>query len=338
MAQLIRQANLEKYHTFGIPHQAKALFEFENTAELTGFLESEAQEFNHLLPIGSGSNLLFTKTFDGCLLHNCDKSIEILSSDKEKTLVKTGGGLEWDDFIAWSVQKKLYGMENLSLIPGTTGATPVQNIGAYGVEVKDFIVEVEAIELGTCQTYTFSNEACRFGYRDSIFKNEWRNRFLVTSVTYALYNEPRYNVDYGKVKEEVERLGTLDQSTLRQAIINIRNSKLPDPDEIGNAGSFFKNPIVSDEKANKLIREFPGIPHFKTENHGIKLAAGWLIDQCGLKGYKTPRGAGIHDKQALVLVNHGVESGADILELAHFVQKKVKTRFGVSLEPEATIL
>jgi len=338
MAQLKTNIDLSSYHTFGLPHKTDALFEYESEKELIHFLKTESRKYKNLMPIGSGSNLLFTKTYHGCLLHNLNQHIKITDKNATHTFVQTGGGLEWDDFVAWTVEHNLYGLENLSLIPGTTGATPVQNIGAYGVEVRLFIKSLEAIEIATGKKYTFSNADCRFGYRDSIFKNEWRNRFVVISVTYQLLNKPQFNVNYGSLKQEIDRLGPLNQENVRKAVINIRNSKLPDPDVTGNAGSFFKNPVVTQAAANNLLRQFPAMPHYPAEDSSVKLAAGWLIDQCGLKGYQTEKGAGIHDKQALVLINKGAQNGADILELARYVQTKVKKQFDIELEPEATIL
>ncbi len=338
MPQLKTNIDLSSYHTFGLPHKTDALFDFESEQELIHFLKTESPNFKNLMPIGSGSNLLFTKTYNGCLLHNRNQSIKITDTNDAHTCVKTGGGLDWDDFVAWTVEHRLYGLENLSLIPGTTGATPVQNIGAYGVEVRSYIKSLEAIELATGKKHTFNNADCRFGYRDSIFKNEWRNRFMVTTVTYQLLNEPQFNVNYGSLKEEVARLGKLNQKNVRNAVINIRNSKLPDPKITGNAGSFFKNPVVSKSLAKKLLARFTAMPHYNADNGQIKLAAGWLIDHCGLKGYQTEKGAGIHDKQALVLINNGAKNGSDILDLARYVQAKVKEQFGIELEPEATIL
>lgn len=338
MSQLIKNIDLSSYHTFGLPHKTDALFEYESEKELIHFLKTESHKFKNLMPIGSGSNLLFTQTYHGCLLHNRDLHIKVTDRNETHTLVQTGGGLDWDDFVAWTVAQKLYGLENLSLIPGTTGATPVQNIGAYGVEVRSFIKSLEAIEIATGKKYTFSNADCRFGYRDSIFKNEWRNRFVVTSVIYQLLNAPQFNVNYGSLKQEIDRLGSLNQENVRKAVINIRNSKLPDPDVTGNAGSFFKNPVVTQTTASKLLEQFPAMPNYPAEDSSVKLAAGWLIDQCGLKGYQTQKGAGIHDKQALVLINKGAQNGKDILELARYVQARVKSQFGIELEPEATIL
>ncbi|PLX16480.1 MAG: UDP-N-acetylenolpyruvoylglucosamine reductase, partial [Salinivirgaceae bacterium] len=218
------------------------------------------------------------------------------------------------------------------------GATPVQNIGAYGVEIKDFIVNCTALDLNSGLEITFKNEDIKFGYRDSIFKNELKDKYFITSVTYRLYTSRELNMNYGSVKEEVKKLGEPSLKTVRQAIINIRNSKLPDHKILGNAGSFFKNPIVENKVAKNLIKQYPEIPTYDAEKGKTKLAAGWLIDQCGLKGYKMVSGAAVHEKQALVIINNGVQSGKHIADLAEFVAKTVHDKFGIALEPEVKIL
>lgn len=339
MAKLHTNINLKPYHTFGIDENADALFEFETDKELINFIRSgKSSDFKKILPIGTGSNLLFTKKFEGCLLHCINRNIKIIDSNNEFVLVQTGAGIEWDDFVDWAVKKQLYGIENLSLIPGTTGATPVQNIGAYGVEIKDYIVEAEGIEIATGKSKTFQNEEIDFGYRDSIFKNELKDKYFIISVTYKLFKEGKINMSYGTVKNEVEKIGKPDLKTVRQAIINIRNSKLPDHKLVGNAGSFFKNPVVKAEIANDILNEHPDMPIYDADNGMKKLAAGWLIDQCGLKGFEMGNGAAVHDKQALVLINKNAETGQYIADLAIFIAQKVKNRFGIELEPEVKIL
>jgi UDP-N-acetylmuramate dehydrogenase len=339
MAKLHYNINLQPYHTFGIKEFAAGLFEFENPNDLKSFILSpESKPFRKLMPIGTGSNLLFTKKFEGCLLHSIDKSIEKIEIKENIVLIKTGAGIEWDDFVQWAVNENLYGIENLSLIPGTTGATPVQNIGAYGVEIKDFIVSCTAMDLSNGVETTFKNDDIQFDYRDSIFKNELKDKYFITSVTFKLYKEKELNMDYGSVKNEVNKIGEANLQNIRQAIINIRNSKLPDHKILGNAGSFFKNPIVKKEVANELLNQYPDMPSYEARNNNTKLAAGWLIDQCGLKGYKMDSGAAIHDKQALVIINRGVSTGGDIAELADFAAKRVLDKFGVALEAEVKIM
>ncbi len=330
--------DITNYNTFKVSQQATALFEFNQNSELVNFLKEQASKFKKLMPVGQGSNLLFTQKFDGCLLKSQNSQIEIVEEAPEKVFVKTGAGVEWDKFVEWAVERGFYGIENLSLIPGTTGASPVQNIGAYGVEVKDCIEQVEAVNLQTQQIHFFSNAECRFGYRDSIFKNELRNQLMVTSVFYRLSKKEKYHLDYGTVKQEVDRIGKLNLKNIRQAIVNIRNSKLPDHNVIGNAGSFFKNPVVARENAEELHEQFPEMPMYPADKGKVKIAAGWLIDQCGFKGYVTSNGAGVHEKQALVLVNKGTRNGSDIIELANKIKRTVSKNFGIQLEPEVTIL
>jgi UDP-N-acetylmuramate dehydrogenase len=339
MAKLHTHINLKPYHTFGIDEISDALFEFETADELTDFIRTgKSTHFKQILPIGTGSNLLFTKKFEGCLLHCINKNIEIIDSNNEFVLVKTGAGIEWDDFVGWAVDEHLYGIENLSLIPGTTGATPVQNIGAYGVEIQDYIIEAEGIEIATGNKKTFKNKEIHFGYRDSVFKNELKDKYFIISVTFKLLKEAKINMSYGTVKDEVEKIGKPDLKTVRQAIINIRNSKLPDHKKIGNAGSFFKNPVVKANIVNDILKDQPDMPVYDADKGMKKLAAGWLIDQCGLKGFEMGNGAAVHDKQALVLINKSAETGRSIADLANFIREKVKNRFGIELEPEVKIL
>ncbi len=330
--------NIKDYNTFNVSQEAAALFEFVQNHELEAFLNETASGFRKLLPIGYGSNLLFVNKFDGCLLKSNNDKIEVQEEKENEVYIKTGAGVEWDKFVEWCVEHGFYGLENLSLIPGTTGASPVQNIGAYGVEVKDYIYRVIAINLENGETVTFSNADCKFGYRDSIFKNELRNQFMITTVTYKLNKKSTLNLGYGSVKQEVDRLGGASLKNVRNAVINIRNSKLPDHKKIGNAGSFFKNPVIEKEKATVVQKKYPQMPVYATQDNKVKIAAGWLIDQCGFKGFTTAKGAGVHQNQALVLVNNGVENGNDILDLANEIQNTVSKKFGIQLEPEVTIL
>lgn len=338
MHKLYHQIDLQDYHTFHTPHRAQGLFAFTEAQELIKFLATQKDKYKKLMPIGSGSNLLFKQDYDGCLLHLKNDTIKVVEETGDFAIIQTGGGLEWDDFVAWTVLHQYFGLENLSLIPGTTGATPVQNIGAYGTEVSEFIVKAEAISLQDGHQKNFSSEACQFAYRNSIFKHELRNQYLITKVYYKLYKKPHFNLDYGSVKKEVQNLGEINQKNIRQAIMNIRNAKLPDTARTGNAGSFFKNPVVSKKFAEQLAARHPDMPQYNISNNNIKLAAGWLIDQCGLKGYTNDQGAGVHNKQALVLINKGVPNGMEIVKLAEFIKNKVYEKFQIILEPEVTIL
>lgn len=330
--------DLCQYHTFQIHHQASALCTFDNAEDIIELIQLGKQKFKSILPIGEGSNLLFLKDFDGCIVKSTNTAIEIIEETDEIVIVKAGSGLVWDSFVEWCVKQGYYGIENLSLIPGTIGASAVQNIGAYGVEAANSIFRVEGIDILSLGKRTFENNECEFGYRNSIFKNVFLNRFIITDVYFKLSKIEKYHLNYGSVNQKIEQIGGPTLKNVRAAIIDIRNNKLPDPKIIGNAGSFFKNPVVATDKAQKLILEFSHMPHYEAENGKTKLAAGWLIDQCGLKGYSTQKGAAIHDKQALVLTNKCVKSGTDILELAQFIQKSVSDKFGVDLEPEVTII
>lgn len=339
MTELHTNISLKPYHTFGIDEYTNGLFKFHETNELQNFINSdESKKFKKLMPIGIGSNLLFTQKFDGCLLQCTNETIETVESNKNFAVIKTGAGLDWDKFVEWTVNNNLYGIENLSLIPGTTGATPVQNIGAYGVEVQDTIISCDAVNLETCKKTTFQKKDIQFGYRDSIFKNELKDKYFITSVNFRLEKKAKLNIKYGSVKAEISKIGELNLQNIRQAIINIRNSKLPDYTITGNAGSFFKNPVVKESVALKLLKNYPEMPLYNEQPGMKKLAAGWLIDQCGLKGYETQNGAAVHDKQALVIINKNAKSGKEIVELAEYIANKVQSKFEIVLEPEVKIL
>ena len=330
--------DLKAYHTFAISQQATALFTYETCDDLTHFFNEYRNHFKRILPIGEGSNMLFINDFDGCILKSHIRTIEIVSQNHEFAIIKVGSGLIWDDFVAWSIEHNFHGIENLSLIPGTVGASAVQNIGAYGIEAAQVIDKVEGLDIQTFNYQIFNNTQCRFGYRSSVFKNDLQNKFIITHVHFKLTLKPNYKLEYGAVKQEVEKLGKVSLQHIREAIIKIREEKLPDPKILGNAGSFFKNPVIDKHIAQKLISENPGMPYYKSDNNTIKLAAGWLIDQCGLKGFKTSDGAAVHKNQALVLTNCGVKSGYNILDLANYIKDKVYEKFAINLETEVTII
>ncbi|WP_372773300.1 UDP-N-acetylmuramate dehydrogenase [Mangrovibacterium sp.] len=330
--------SLKAFNTFGVDAKARYFFEFTELEDLPVFLASFPDwEKVPLLVMGGGSNLLFTADFEGLVLHANIPGICQVKEDRNYVWVEVGAGEIWDRFVAWCVSQRFVGLENLSLIPGNVGSAPVQNIGAYGVEVCDLVDTVKGFDLKTFTDYEIPGAECRFGYRDSIFKHELKNRFIVTSVVFRLDKFAEYKLDYGDLKAEVERRGGENLNNIREAVIAIRESKLPDPERLGNAGSFFKNPVVANVVAEQLKSQFPAMPLYPAGEGKSKLAAGWLIDQCGWKGFRDGD-AGVHEKQALVIVNHGKASGAELYALALKIQESVRKQFNVQLEPEVNIL
>jgi UDP-N-acetylmuramate dehydrogenase len=289
--------------------------------------------------LGGGSNILFCQDYNGLILKNSILGIDIDAEDEKHVYIKTGAGEEWHHLVLFAVNNGYAGIENMSLIPGSVGAGPIQNIGAYGVELKDVLVEVEAIEIETGHLRRFTNEDCKFGYRNSIFKGEGKGKYIITSTTIRLNKQPVLNTKYGAIEEEIKRMGVneINIKAISDAVINIRQSKLPDPAKTGNAGSFFKNPEISKEQFDNLKERFPTIIAFDTLDGNKKLAAGWLIEQCGWKG-KRIGDAGVHPNQALVLVNYGNATGNEILTLANDILKSVFEKFGVELETEVNII
>ncbi len=292
-----------------------------------------------LLVIGGGSNLLFTQDFDGNVLHPQMSGIEVRRDDDESVLLRCGAGEVWDDVVAYAVEHGYYGMENLSLIPGEVGASAVQNIGAYGTEAKDVIYAIEAIDIATGEGRIFFNDDCAYGYRESKFKSEWKGKYVITYVTYRLSKTFTPHLDYGNLRTVLVEKGITipTAAEVRQAVIEIRESKLPDVKMEGNAGSFFKNPVVSREKYEALLADYPNMPHYNVDAEHEKIPAGWMIDQCGWKG-KTLGRAGVHSKQALVLVNKGGATGSEIVALCEAVRKDVYDKFGVHISPEVNII
>jgi UDP-N-acetylmuramate dehydrogenase len=330
---------LKKYNTFGLDYMAECMIHIKAENEATALFNAIADLKKPLLILGSGSNILFTSDFKGTILYPELKGIKLEEQEPENgnVIVSSGAGVDWDIFVAWSVNKGFGGLENLSLIPGKVGATPVQNIGAYGVEVKDLIVKVETVNINDGSIRVFSNKECEFGYRNSIFKSNEKGKYLVTRVYYRLRYKPLLNLSNESLKEEVNKLGKETLKNVRQGVINIRRSKLPDPEIIGNAGSFFKNPVVQGLVALNLKNEYPDIPVYKDKEGYMKLAAGWLIDRCGWKG-KRKGDAGVHEKQALVLVNYGKATGKEIYDLSEEIKKSVYDKFGVELEREVEVV
>ncbi len=330
--------SLKKYNTFDVDIKCSCFVESDNEDEFLEFVAMYEFEPEEMLILGGGSNFLFTGDFDGTVFFPTMKGISVVDEDERSVWVRVGAGVVWDDFVIWAVERNYGGVENLSLIPGHVGAAPVQNVGAYGMEAKDTIRSVETIDIEKARKLTVDAKACRFGYRDSIFKREWKNRFIVTYVTFELAKQPVFKLDYGSVRDEVAKHGEeICLRTIRQAIVNIRNAKLPDVMALPNAGSFFKNPVVSQEFAEKLRGQYPEMPVYSADEGCVKLPAGWLIEQCGWKGKQLGH-AGVYDRQALVLVNRGDATGVEIALLANEIKKSVFVRFGVFIEPEVNII
>jgi UDP-N-acetylmuramate dehydrogenase len=339
MTQMQQDFNLKTLNTFGIEAYAKWYTEINTIEELKNVIADKLFQSSEKLILGGGSNILFTRDFDGIVVKNCLKGIRIVNETAEFADVQCAAGEVWHDFVIWCIEKRLGGLENLSLIPGCVGASPMQNIGAYGVEVKDVFVELEAYDLRSGEKLTFDKSQCHFGYRESIFKHELKNKVIITSVTYRLSKQPRLNTSYGAINDELKKMnvqapGIKDVSN---AVINIRSSKLPDPKVTGNAGSFFKNPEVPAPVHNELKKVYPDLVAYPLDNGNYKLAAGWLIEKSGLKGYVKGHAA-VHDKQALVLVNKGGAKGDEIYSLSEYVLQTVFSKFGVRLEREVNII
>lgn len=329
--------DLKPMNTFGINATSKHLIRFCAEDELSDILRYAAVYQGKVMLIGGGSNLLFTKNWDGLIIKVETKGIELLDEDDDFVYIRAQAGELWDDLVDYCVKRGYGGIENLSLIPGTVGSSPVQNIGAYGVELKDVFYLLEAVSLKTGEFREFNNSECQFGYRYSIFKGEYKGTYIILSVVLKLSKHPKLNISYGAISDEINRMKwPLNIDSVRNAVINIRRSKLPDPAEIGNAGSFFKNPVISETQFNLLKLKFPDIKYFTGEN-GYKLAAGWLIDNCGWKGYREGD-SGVHKNQALVLVNYGNATGNQIKSLATRISDSVLSKFGIQLEPEVNIL
>jgi UDP-N-acetylmuramate dehydrogenase len=339
MVKILGNVSLKHLNTFGIESVAKYYTEINSINDLQELIPNKIFIENEKLIIGGGSNMLFTKNFDGLVLKNNLKGIEVIKENDEFIEVRSAAGEVWHDFVMWCIAKNYGGLENLSLIPGCVGASPMQNIGAYGVEIKDVFSELEAYEIVTGKKRIFNKSQCNFGYRESVFKHDLKNKFIITSVTYHLSKKPKVNTSYGAISSELTAMGVNNAGIkdVSQAVINIRSSKLPDPKKIGNAGSFFKNPEVSKTKFNDLKADFPELVAYELENGNYKLAAGWLIEKSGLKGFDSGNAA-VHDKQALVLVNKGNATGAEIYALSEHVLQTVFSKFGVKLEREVNII
>lgn len=329
-------APLRQRNSFHVEEQAERLIEFDREEDLDLIFGKGRPERWYVL--GGGNNILFTRRFEGTLIKPAATGITVIGEDTDTVTLRAEAATDWDRMVAWCVKRGLWGAENLSLIPGTVGASPVQNIGAYGAEAAGIIYRVHLYDTLRREHVTLEKADCRFAYRDSIFKHEMRGRTVITAVELRLGKHPSPNLAYGDLKAQVEARGGASIANIRNAVCAIRRSKLPDPDTLGNAGSFFKNPVVDNATAERLRGEDPACPVYPVSAHGMcKLAAGWLIDRAGLKGFRMGR-VGVHERQALVLVNFGGATGNEVIALARYVQDRVFDRFGVRIEPEVNIL
>lgn len=312
---------------------------FQSVDQLIQIIQDHSFDESKMLVLGGGSNILFCKDIDGLVLKNEIEGIEKVLETDDHVYIKSGAGVNWHQFVLYCVHHHYAGVENLALIPGSVGASPIQNIGAYGVEIKDVFYELEAIQIADGKMITMKNADCAFGYRDSIFKKAYKNKLIITSVTFRLSKHPVFKTSYGAITDELKKMGveTLSLISIAQAVMNIRNSKLPDPKLLGNAGSFFKNPTIATNQFHQLQHKYPSIPGYVVDGGFTKIAAGWLIEQCGWKGYRKGDAA-CYDKQALVLVNYGNATGLDIVELSSQIIESVNSKFGIVLEREVNVL
>jgi UDP-N-acetylmuramate dehydrogenase len=326
--------SLKSYNTFGIQANAKRFVSVNSIKELREIIASE----KNIFLLGGGSNILLTSDVEKLVIHFNNKGIIVNDFADDEILVTAEAGENWHEFVLWCVSQNYGGLENLALIPGNVGTSPIQNIGAYGVEIKDVFQQLEALEIKTGKTKVFKNQDCNFGYRNSVFKNELKGKYIITNVTFKLTKKNHnINISYGALKDLLDDKESPSIKEIADAIIAIRQSKLPDPKEIGNSGSFFKNPVIHSDLFKELTKKHPEIPHYVISENEIKIPAGWLIEQCGFKG-KRFGDAGVHKKQALVLVNYNNASGKEIFELAEKIQQKVMGTFKISLEIEVNVI
>ncbi|MFP4023819.1 MAG: UDP-N-acetylmuramate dehydrogenase [Thiohalospira sp.] len=328
---------LKKYNTFGIDVKTRYFSTCSSIDELIQSINIQKKENLPLMILGGGSNVLFTENFTGIIIQPALKGVEVVNENSRAVQLKVGAGEDWDEFVEYCVEKGWGGIENLSLIPGNVGTSPIQNIGAYGMEVKDVITEVETLEIDTFKIHRFKNADCQFGYRDSIFKRTLKGKHIITHVFFRLNKKPEFILDYGNLKNELSTYGEINLQNIRKAVIDIRNAKLPNPEETGNAGSFFKNPVIGFNAFEQLKKSYPEIPFFLLDNKLVKIPAGWLIEKAGWKG-KRGGNVGVHQKQALVLINLGKATGKEVIQLAHKIQQSVKDMFGIELEMEVNVV
>ena len=335
--QFAEKFSLKAYNTFGVDVQAKKFIAVHTAEELKKVLQQTYA--SELFILGGGSNMLLTKNIDKTVVHIAIKGIELISESRDEVVLKVGAGENWHQFVLYCLEKGYGGLENLSLIPGNVGTAPVQNIGAYGVELKDTFESCEALHIQTLEVETFNLKQCEFGYRNSVFKNKLKNEYVITSVNFRLSKKVhQLSTSYGAITGQLEKMGIKSPSIkdISNAVISIRQEKLPDPRRLGNSGSFFKNPVISKDQLEQVQQKFPQIPFYKLSEQEFKVPAGWLIDQTGLKGYREGD-AGVHKNQALVLVNYGRATGEEILALSKSIQRKVFEKFKLQLEPEVNV-
>lgn len=336
---IVRGQSLKRYNTFGLEVAADYFAAVDSVAALRAVLAMPCARAGECLLLGGGSNVLFTRDFCGLVVHLNLKGRDVVRESGDAVFVRAAAGENWHDFVRWTLQQGFGGLENLSLIPGQVGAAPIQNIGAYGVALSDVFYQLEALDMSSGQIKTLGRADCHFGYRDSIFKRGLRGKYAVLSVTFQLSKaNHRIDISYGSIRDELERQGVSkpDIEAVSQAVVALRRRKLPDPTQLGNSGSFFKNPVVSKARFEALKAAYPTMVSYPSGAHAVKLAAAWLIERAGWKGYRKGD-AGVHGKQALVLVNHGKATGSDILELARDIQTAVLSEFGVRLDTEVNL-
>ena len=335
MIREFHQISLRDRNSFGVEQRAARLVEFETPDDLREIFACGIPP--RWTVLSGGNNILFTQDYDGLLLTPVARQITTLEERGTTLRVRAEAGVEWDDLVEWAVERGLWGLENLSLIPGKAGAAPVQNIGAYGAEAADTIRRVEMFCVETATMLTLDAAHCAFGYRESVFKHALKGRVIITAVELELSRTPRPRLGYGDVEREVEARGGATLRNIREAVCAIRRAKLPDPAVLGNAGSFFKNPVVEKAVAEDLLAEYPDMPHYPAPEGRVKLAAGWLIDRAGMKGHREGN-VGVHERQALVLVNYGGATGGEVIAFAHRVRQRVRERFGIEIDTEVNIL
>lgn len=335
--ELKNNISLKHYNTFKISARAKSFLSLERLGQAKVLAKEILPQFENFLILGGGSNTLFVKDFEGVVIHMAMKGIEVLHETEKACTLKVAAGEDWPEFVDYCVERNWGGVENLALIPGQVGASPVQNIGAYGREVKDVIEKVHAIDLRSGKEVIFNNDACHFAYRDSLFKSEKKNRYLITHVEFKLHKDDEFYLDYGSIRDEIRKSKkNVSFKSIADAVKKIRRSKLPDVKELGSAGSFFKNPVINEDDFEHLRARYPGMPFFKVSD-GFKIPAGWLIDQCGWKGFRE-EDYGVYPHQALVLVNYGDATGKEIYALSEKIRDDVSKKFAITLHREVTIV
>jgi len=337
MFELKEHFSLKNHNTFGVDANARFFVSCNSENEIVDFLSIHNKQELPLMILGGGSNILFTTDFEGYIVHPNIKGIQVVHETDKEIIIKVGAGEDWDELVNYCVENGWGGIENLSLIPGNVGTCPIQNIGAYGVEVKDVITDVEAINIESLKKQVFKNEECEFGYRDSIFKRKLKGKQIITYVSFKLKKQPDFKLDYGNLKEHLKQYKEINLTNIRKSVIEIRESKLPKPEELGNAGSFFKNPIVEEGFAEKLKKNYPDMPNYNAGENLVKIPAGWLIEKAGFKGIRKGN-VGVHEKQALVIVNYGGATGEEIIHLARNIQQAVIILFEIELEIEVNVV